>query len=107
MVSQYREPIARNASTAALSSTRCAVAPRASPGAIYNLHRRLITLGRRLPSLLTGRYRPVTANGDLLLFVREHESERTLVGLKSGRRRHRGTVSRRPAAGGNPRVEHR
>ena len=57
---------------------------RRDPASIYNLHRRLITLRRRLPSLLTGRYRPVTANGDLLLFVREHESERTLVGLNLG-----------------------
>jgi alpha-glucosidase len=57
---------------------------RRDPASIYNLHRRLITLRRHLPSLLIGRYRPVTANGDLLLFVREHEIERTLVGLNLG-----------------------
>ena len=57
---------------------------RRDPASIYNLYRRLITLRRRSPSLLIGRYRPITASGDLLLFVREHESERTLVGLNLG-----------------------
>ena len=57
---------------------------RRDPTSIYNLHRQLIALRRRSPSLLAGRYQPIAANGDLLLFVREHESERTLIGLNLG-----------------------
>ena len=57
---------------------------RRDPTSIYNLYRRLIAVRRRSPSLLVGHYRPIVANGDLLLFVREHESERTLVGLNLG-----------------------
>ena len=34
--------------------------------------------------MLVGHYRPMVASGDLLLFVREHESERTLIGLNLG-----------------------
>ena len=34
--------------------------------------------------MLIGHYRPIVANGDLLLFVREHETERILVGLNLG-----------------------
>ena len=57
---------------------------RGDPTSIYNLYRRLIALRRRSPSLRMGRYRPIVATGDLLLFVREHESERTLIGLNLG-----------------------
>ena len=58
---------------------------RADPASIYNLYRRLIAVRRRSPSLVVGGYRPMEAGGDLLLYVREHESERTLVGLNLGR----------------------
>jgi len=57
---------------------------RLDPTAIHNLYRRLIAARRRSPSLLVGHYRPVVATGDLLLFVREHESERTLIALNLG-----------------------
>ena len=57
---------------------------RLDPTSIYNLHRRLIAARRRSPSLRVGHYRPIVASGDLLLFVREHESERTLIGLNLG-----------------------
>ena len=57
---------------------------RLDPTSIYNLYRRLIALRRRSPSLLIGHYRPIVANGDLLLFVREHETERILIGLNLG-----------------------
>jgi len=53
-------------------------------GSIYHLHRRLIALRRRSPSLQGGRYRPIAASGDLLVFVRQHENERTLIGLNLG-----------------------
>ena len=57
---------------------------RLDPASIYNLYRRLIAVRRRSPSLLVGHYRPMVASGDLLLFVREYGSERTLIGLNLG-----------------------
>jgi alpha-glucosidase len=51
---------------------------------IYSLYRRLIVVRRRLQSLLVGHYRPIVATGNLLTFVREHERERTLIGLNLG-----------------------
>jgi len=51
---------------------------------IYQLHRRLIALRRRHPALQVGSYRPLAAEGDLLAFVRETESERILVALNFG-----------------------
>jgi alpha-glucosidase len=57
---------------------------RLDPTSIYNLHRRLIAVRRRSPSLRVGHYRPIVASGDLLVFVREYESERTLIGLNLG-----------------------
>jgi alpha-glucosidase len=57
---------------------------RLDPASIYHLHRRLIAVRRRSPSLRGGRYRPIVAGGDLLVFVREHESERSLIGLNLG-----------------------
>ena len=57
---------------------------RLDPTSTYNLYRRLIAVRRRSPSLQVGAYRPIVASGDMLLFVREHGSERTLVGLNLG-----------------------
>ncbi len=57
---------------------------RRDPASIYHLHRRLIAVRRRSPSLQGGRYRPIVASGDLLVFVREHENERSLIGLNLG-----------------------
>ena len=57
---------------------------RLDPGSIYNLYRRLLAARRRSPSLRVGAYRPIVASGALLLFVREHPGERTLVGLNLG-----------------------
>ncbi len=51
---------------------------------IYNLYRRLIAARRSRPSLQLGDYRPIIAGGDLLLFVRAHSGERTLVALNLG-----------------------
>jgi alpha-glucosidase len=57
---------------------------RLDPTSIYNLYRRLIAVRRRSPSLLLGRYEPIEASGDLLLYVREHQAERTLIALNLG-----------------------
>jgi alpha-glucosidase len=58
---------------------------RLEPTSIYHLYRRLIAARRRSAALRVGRYRPIVASGDLLLFVREHERERALIGLNLGR----------------------
>jgi len=63
---------------------RNVAAQRADSGSLYNLYRRLIALRRSRPSLTLGRYRPLFVSGDLLLFAREFESERTLVALNMG-----------------------
>jgi alpha-glucosidase len=57
---------------------------RLDPTSIYSLYRQLIAVRRRLPSLRVGHYRPIMATGDLLVFVREHERERILIGLNLG-----------------------
>jgi alpha-glucosidase len=57
---------------------------RRDPASMLELHRRLIAVRRRLPSLRLGHYRPIAASGDLLLYVRECPRERTLVGLNLG-----------------------
>ena len=54
---------------------------RLDPASLYNLYRRLIAARRRSLALQIGHYRPIIARGDLLVFVREHESARTLIGL--------------------------
>lgn len=51
---------------------------------IYNLYRNLIALRHARRSLSAGTYRPVAAEGDLLLFIRAHEHERMLVALNLG-----------------------
>jgi alpha-glucosidase len=51
---------------------------------IYNLYRRLIAARKARPSLQLGDHRPIIAGGDLLLFVRTHSGERTLVALNLG-----------------------
>src|SRR5262249_48283950 len=56
------------------------------PTSIYNLYRRLLSLRRSTPALTLGSYRPIVASGDLLLFAREHGSQRILVALNLRRR---------------------
>ena len=51
---------------------------------IYNLYRRLIRARRERRALTRGRYRPLKATGNLLLFVRETKTERILVALNLG-----------------------
>jgi alpha-glucosidase len=51
---------------------------------MLNLHRRLIALRRTRPALTAGSYKPVVAQGDLLLYVRELGADRVLVALNLG-----------------------
>jgi len=53
-------------------------------GSLYWLYRRLIDLRRKHVALTEGSYRPLTANGDLLLFCRELSNERVLIALNLG-----------------------
>jgi alpha-glucosidase len=57
---------------------------RGDPASIFNLYRRLLALRRQHPALATGLYRPIEAEGDVLAFLREQESERFLVALNFG-----------------------
>src|SRR5271166_2120108 len=52
---------------------------------ILNLHRRLIALRRSSPVLTAGAYRPLAAQGDLLLYRREYADGRVTVALNLGR----------------------
>jgi alpha-glucosidase len=54
------------------------------PGSIYRLYRRLVALRREQPALRQGSYRPIAANGDLLLYTREFEGDRIFVVLNLG-----------------------
>ena len=51
---------------------------------LYWLYRRLINLRRRHIALREGLYRPLAADGDLLLFFRELRDERLLIALNMG-----------------------
>jgi alpha-glucosidase len=55
------------------------------PTSILHLYRRLIALRRSRSVLLRGSYRPTYADDDLLLFSREHGSDRILVVLNFGK----------------------
>jgi alpha-glucosidase len=57
---------------------------RSDPTSIHHLYRRLIALRRSRTALLRGSYRPIPAEGDLLLFFREQGPERLLVALNFG-----------------------
>jgi alpha-glucosidase len=53
-------------------------------GSLYQLYRRLINLRRSLVVLAEGAYRPLSASGNLLLFLRELPGNRVLVALNMG-----------------------
>ncbi len=57
---------------------------RDDPGSILSLYKRLIELRQSERALTVGSYRPVPAEGDLLVYIREHESERFLATLNLG-----------------------
>jgi alpha-glucosidase len=60
------------------------VAQQRDDHSIYRLYRRLIALRRERRALALGRYWPIVAAGDLLLFIRELDRERILVALNFG-----------------------
>jgi alpha-glucosidase len=60
---------------------------RDDPGSILSLYKRLIELRQSERALTVGSYRPVPAEGDLLVYIREHEGERFLAALNLGRKR--------------------
>jgi alpha-glucosidase len=51
---------------------------------IYHLYRRLIAVRRAQAALSLGRYRPIVAQGDLVLYIREHITERILIAINLG-----------------------
>jgi alpha-glucosidase len=57
---------------------------RRETGSIYQLYRRLIAVRRAKAALTIGRYRPIVAEGDLILYIREHDAERLLIALNLG-----------------------
>lgn len=53
-------------------------------GSVLHLYRRLIALRRAHPALAVGAYRPLFAEGDLLLYARELGEEHFLIALNLG-----------------------
>jgi alpha-glucosidase len=69
------------------NSAACNLAEqRGNPRSMYNLYRRLIACRRAASVLRRGGYRKVEARGDVLIFVRQTETERLLVALNFGKR---------------------
>jgi len=62
------------------------LAQRSDATSLYRLYRRLIELRRKRPALSLGGYGSVRAEGNLLVFTREHGRERLLVALNFGGR---------------------
>jgi alpha-glucosidase len=56
----------------------------ADPHSILSLYRALIALRRKLPALSKGDYRPVKAEGDLLVYRRDHEGHAVTIALNLG-----------------------
>ncbi len=57
---------------------------RDDPGSTLSLYAKLIVLRQSEPTLMVGSYRPVPAEGNLLAYIRAHESERFLAALNLG-----------------------
>jgi alpha-glucosidase len=57
---------------------------RADPASLLNLHRRLIALRHARRPLTAGAYRPLAAQGDLLLYRREDAGDEVTVALNLG-----------------------
>jgi alpha-glucosidase len=53
---------------------------------MLTLYRSLIELRRRTPALAVGSYQGIPADGDLLVYRREHAGERFLIALNLGHR---------------------
>ena len=60
------------------------LAQRGGATSIYRLYRRLIDLRRKCPALSLGGFGSDRAEGNLLVFTREHGRERLLVALNFG-----------------------
>src|SRR5262249_43124926 len=60
----------------AVYQQRNVAALEADERSIYQLHRKLIALRRRHPALQVGSYRPLAAEGDLLVYLRETDVEK-------------------------------
>jgi len=58
----------------------------ADPGSILALYRALIALRKKSPQLVKGAYRPIVAEGDLLLYRRDDDGEAMVVALNLGAR---------------------
>jgi alpha-glucosidase len=56
----------------------------ADPQSILNLYKALIRLRKQHPPLVEGSYVPIAADGDLLLYRREHEGAAIVVALNLG-----------------------
>jgi alpha-glucosidase len=56
----------------------------ADAGSILSLYKALIALRKKWPQLVTGAYRPVAAQGDILLYRRESEGGVIVVALNLG-----------------------
>jgi alpha-glucosidase len=48
---------------------------------IWNLYRRLLHARRKMPALSVGSYRSVHVDGDLLVYLRQHDDSRILIAL--------------------------
>ena len=57
---------------------------RNNKGSLYWLYRRLIDFRRKHVALALGSYKPLMADGDLLLFCRELREERIVIALNMG-----------------------
>jgi alpha-glucosidase len=51
---------------------------------ILSLYKALIKIRRATPALLSGSYRPIMAEGDLLLYRRQSEGEAVVIALNLG-----------------------
>ena len=51
------------------------------PGSLFSLYQRLLSLRLSRDSLRCGSYRPIESEGDVLLYLREHQNDRILVAL--------------------------
>ena len=60
------------------------LAQRRDDTSMYWLYRRLIDLRRKRPALLLGSYGSIRADGNLLVFTREHGPDRLVVALNLG-----------------------
>jgi alpha-glucosidase len=63
------------------AAARNVEAQRAEPASMLNLYRRLMTVRRAHPALVSGGYRRITAEKGVLTFLRQQDDERFLVAL--------------------------